>query len=41
MANQKLQEFLIETNGRSTNIMNIHLTQNRHMINGLADALKV
>ena len=40
MQNQDLQQSLMKTNGQTNNIMCIHLTKNRHIINGLMGALE-
>ena len=40
MENQDLQQSLMETNARTPNIIKIHHTKNRHMINRLVGTLK-
>ena len=40
MENQNLQQSLLEVYAMALHITTIHLTNNRHMINGLVNALK-
>ena len=40
MENQNLQQSLLEAQAKTLNITTIHLVNNRHMINGLVNALK-
>ena len=41
MENQNLQQFVLEAHAMALNITTIHLAKNRHVINGLVNALKV
>ena len=40
MENKKLQQSVLEANAKALNITTIHLTNDRHMILGLVNALK-
>ena len=41
MENQNLQQSLLETHAKALNITTIQLANNRHMTNGVVNALKV